>query len=635
MILIQTKKLSKSYSDQKVLSDVSLVIQAKERVGLVGPNGAGKTTLLRCLTGEENWDSGEAVTGDMVRLGYLEQVPDYPPGVTLFEAVLDIFADLLAQREELKRLEQLMSQAQGRELKQAMTAYGRLTEEYERAGGFGCEAMTRRVIIGLGFNENDLGRDITSFSGGEKTKVSIARVLVREYDLLLLDEPTNHLDLQSVEWLEGYLKNYPGAILIISHDRYFLDQLTQRTLELNGGTLESYNGNYSRYIQLKEEKTQAQLKAYEKQQKMIASTEEYIDKYRAGIKSKQARGRESRLSRLERVEKPVEARSLKLGVGDYKVAESANIVLKVKDLSLAFGEKRLWENLNFTLHKGDKVALIGPNGAGKTTLLKVLQGELAPDKGRVTWGMRVKPESFDQEHRGLAGHNRIIDEIILNTELSLTEARNILGSFLFRGDDVFKQVRDLSGGEKGRLSFLKLLLAIPNFLLLDEPTNHLDIASRTVIEDYLAAYEGTILAVSHDRYFLDRVTSRTLELDNQGLTDYQGNYSYYRDKKSQAGKVPEIINPAVKTAGRVDKGAKARANKAQTREKLAKLETEIERMEARLSELTQLLAESSTYKDEVKARAYVDEYQELEMLIPASYKRWEELQDLLTEITTE
>lgn len=630
MIILQVKDLEKSYGVQQVLAKVNMVVQEKEKVGLVGPNGAGKTTFLRCVAGQEPPDSGEITIGETVNVGYMEQIPAYPSGVTLFEAVLDKFSDLLAMREELRRLEGIMSGGQGQDLERVMAAYGRINEEYERAGGFACEAMTRRIISGLGFTEADLDREMATFSGGEKTKISLARLLVREPDLLLLDEPTNHLDLQSVEWLESFLKNYPRAVLVISHDRYFLDQIVQRTLDLEEGTLESYPGNYSSFVHLKEEKKCAQLKAYEKQQKIIAATEEYIDRYRAGIKAKQARGRASQLSHLDRLVKPKESTNINLQGKSQPVAESASVVLKANGLSLAFARK-LWDDVSFTLTKGEKAALIGPNGVGKTTLLKVIKGEISPDRGQVVLGSRVKTGWFDQEHRDLSGDNQVIDEVLSSTDLTVAEARDVLAGFLFRGDDVFKPVKDLSGGEKGRLSFLKLFLAKPNFLLLDEPTNHLDLVSKTVIEDYLLDYQGTILVISHDRFFLDKITNRTLVLEGTKVADYPGNYSYYREKKRQNLKEQEDKASTSKAKPVTIKAQKNRLNKAQTRERIRELEKEIEETEDRLRQLADLLADPATYKNEEDARQYVEEYKCLEEEIPRSYERWEELTELLAD----
>ncbi len=627
MIALQVKDLSKSFGAEEIFKDVSFVLEAGEKAGLVGPNGAGKTTLLRCLTGEETPDAGEVTAAG--EMGYLEQIPQFPPGTTLFEAVLEVFADLMALRAQLRQLEQAMGEAP-EQLDRTMQAYAAITEQYERSGGFSCENMVRRITAGLGLQEADLAREINSFSGGEKTRAGLARLLAREPEILLLDEPTNHLDLVGIEWLEGYLKGYRGTVLLISHDRYFLDQVTGKTLELDHGSLERYAGSYSRYLVLKAEKEAAQAKAYEKQQKEIRATEEYINRYRAGIKAKQARGRQSQLNRLERIAAPQTSGVIHLRGG--AVAESGNLVLEVSGLSFGFAGKQLLDQVSFQLRQGEKVAVVGRNGVGKSTLLKLIRGELAPQAGQVRLGSRVQPGYYDQEHAGLDSRVRVIDELTANFGMGEAEARDYLGAFLFQGDDVFKPVRDLSGGEKGRLSFLKLFLARPNFLLLDEPTNHLDIVSRSIIEEYLREFPGAILTVSHDRYFLDKVTGRTLELDQAALHNYLGNYTYYRERV-KAGELQELSESQVKDRPSQAAGAKVqdkpKLNKAKTRAQIASLEQNIEAMEARLGELSGLLADPVTYQDEAEAKNLVQEYKLLEEQIPDTYAEWERLTDLL------
>lgn len=624
MVVLQTKDLKKSYGTLTVFEKVNMLIHEKEKIGLVGSNGAGKTTLLRCLTGQEEPDEGQVIFPGVIKVGYMEQTPSLKPGATLFEAVLDGFSDILAQREELKKLEHMMSHTRGKELKRVMSRYGRLAEEYERAGGFSCEAMCRRVILGLGFKEEDFDRKTDSFSGGEKTKAGIARLLIRGYDLLLLDEPTNHLDIQSVEWLEDFLQSYPKAFLVISHDRFFLDRVTQRTLELSGTTLTSYTGNYSRYMELKEEQLQARFKAYEKQQRIIATTEAYIEKYRAGIKSKQARGRESQLARLQRIEKPQRGKSIKLRGGKKQAGDSAGVVLCGEDLSLSYSGKTVWEMVNINIKRGEKVALLGANGAGKTSLLKVITGELLPQKGTITVGPRVRMGYFSQDHHDLSEERQVIEEILAGTNLTVGEARDMLAGFLFQGDDVYKSVRDLSGGEKGRLAFLKLYLTKPNFLVLDEPTNHLDITSRQVIEGYLQSFTGTILVVSHDRYFLNKITRRTLELDEARLLDYPGNYTYYREKKVIEKREQEISCPPA-PCKKSNKQVLQKQNKAQLREKIGRLEKEIAAVEQRKEEISSMLADAASYKEEEIIKGLLAEYRELEERIPAYYAEWEQL----------
>jgi len=387
----------------------------------------------------------------------------------------------------------------------------------------------------LGFDDSDFNRTVINFSGGEKTRVSLARLLVREPDLLLLDEPTNHLDLEALEWLENYLRNYKGAIFIISHDRYFLDQIVTKVLEMNHHTLKSYNGNYTRYVLLKAEQELAQMRAYEKQQEEIARTEEYIRRYKAGIKSKQARGRQKQLSRIERLENVASNKTINLNITD--VAQSGEIVLRVKNLAKHYGERVLFNDLNFTIYSGEKIGLIGGNGVGKSTVLKCILGQVAADEGVVEEGSRVKIAYYDQEHKGLNLKNSVLDEIFYNYDVNLNQARDLLARVLFIGEDVYKTIGDLSGGERARISLLKIILDEPNFLIMDEPTNHLDIDSKNIVETLLNDFPGTVLVVSHDRYLLDIICERIFELENGRLNEYLGNYSYMREKKAELERI--------------------------------------------------------------------------------------------------
>ncbi len=630
MILLQAKDITKSFGVNKIFEDVSFIIQTGDKIGLIGPNGAGKTTLFRSITGEEPADSGEVVKADQVSLGYLQQMPDYSPGTTLMDAILDSFADCLILRDKLRRLEADMGKQDGADLAATMETYSRTTEEYEKSGGFECEALVRKVAHGLGFSREDLERDVAEFSGGEKTRAGLARLLVREPDILLLDEPTNHLDLAAVEWLESYLKNYRGTLLLISHDRYFLDLVTNKTLELEYGRLEQYNGGYSRYQILKEERVLSQSRAYEKQQKEIKKTEEYINKYRAGIKSKQARGRQSQLDRLERVEAVKSSSGLRLSSGLHKAEASGNMIISVKNLGFGYNGKKLFEGLDFEIYAGEKAALVGGNGTGKSTLLKVIMGQLTADDGSVEFGSRVKVGYYDQEHRGLDENKEVIEELTYNFGMPEAEARNHLGTFMFRGDDVFKRVKSLSGGEKGRLSLLKLLLEKPNFLILDEPTNHLDINSRNVVEDFLQNFEGTVLTVSHDRYFLDMVTDRTMELAEGSLKEYPGNYTYYKEKKELLKREAELRRVQEEKPYAAPKEVKKPGiNKAKTKEQIAALEKEIETLEERLEELSALLADPDVYQNGDSAKNLVSEYKMLEEKIPEVYGDWERLCELI------
>ncbi|NLT96115.1 MAG: ABC-F family ATP-binding cassette domain-containing protein [Clostridia bacterium] len=626
MIILQAKGITKSFGTEKVLDNVSFIINEGEKVGLVGPNGTGKTTLLRCLTGEEQADSGEITLGHKYTMGYLEQFPDYSIGTTLMDCVLDSFEDIFKMREELRLLEKEMGKRSDGELEKLLERYSLLTHKYEEAGGFSCEATARKVIKGLGFSDEDLIRDVNTFSGGEKTRAGLARLLVREPDLLLLDEPTNHLALQALEWLESFLKNYRGALLLISHDRYFLDEVVDRVLELENKQIKSFPGNYSKYLVLKKEQELAQARAYEKQQQEIAKIEAYILKYKAGIKARQARGRASQLARMERMEKVQEKARIRLAAGS--VEDTGDIVLEALNLQMAYQGVKLFDHLNFTIYKREKVALIGGNGTGKSTILKIITGEIEPVGGSIRLGSRVKIGYFDQEHRNLDKEKRVIDEIMDSYGFNEGQARNKLAQVLFQGDDVYKKICDLSGGEKARLSFLKIILDEPNFLLLDEPTNHLDISSQEVVETFLEGFSGTILLVSHDRFLLDKVTERTLELERGQLHNYLGSYSYYKEKKEELLRAVEEKNKReVKRTVAVRETPKI--NKAKLRNEIASLEEEISILEEQKERLSEELANPMTYQDEQKSKEMIAGFKRIEEELPKMYEKWEELCTLL------
>lgn len=626
MIILQAKDITKSFGIETIFENISFIINEGEKVGLVGSNGAGKTTLFRCLTGEEQADCGEITIANKYTMGYLEQIPQNKPGTTLMDCVLDSFVDIFDMRESLHQLEKEMAAKSGEELERLLERYSLLTHKYEEAGGFSCEATARKVIKGLGFSDEDLTRDVNTFSGGEKTRAGLARLLVREPDLLLLDEPTNHLDLQALEWLESFLKGYRGAVLLISHDRYFLDEVVTRVLELEHKQLKSFPGDYSKYLILKKEQELAQARAYEKQQKEIEKIEAYILKYKAGIKSKQARGRASQLARMERIEKTAGKNSLKLKARD--VDGTGDIVLKAQNLQMAYQGVELFKDISFTIYKGEKVALIGGNGTGKSTILKIITGNTKPISGLISLGSRVRIGYFDQEHRNLAKEKRVIDELVDNYGFNEGQARNRLAQVLFEGDDVFKKVSDLSGGEKARLSLLKIILDEPNFLILDEPTNHLDVSSQEVVENFLEDFPGTIFLVSHDRFLLDRVTLRTLELEHGKLHNYLGNYSYYKEKKEELLRLKETEkrNEAKKT---VVVKEKPKINKSKLRDEITFLEEEISKAEEYKEALSAELADPMTYQDEEKSKEKIAEFKRIEEELPKLYQKWEELCILL------
>ena len=439
------------------------------------------------------------------------------------------WSDLHDTETSLRETEKAMQMSPNDE--ELQMRYARLQERFEMLGGFSYEATTRKIIAGLGFGQDDLNRPFQSFSGGQKTRINLAKALVRHPSYLILDEPTNHLDTDMLEWLETYLLSYDGAILIVSHDRYFLDRVATSVLELENGTTTLYKGNYSRYMSQRNERRKSLQRAYDRQQEKIKETEAYIRKYKAGIKSKQARGRQSQLNRLERIDKLYEGDTLHF---DFAPAEECGQkVLVVDDICGGFTDKELFSHLSFLIRRGESTSLIGPNGTGKTTLLKMIIGEKEPTQGHITLGSRVHIGYFAQEHTELHSHLTVLEELMADYTMNEEQARSLLGRFLFRGDDVFTPVDSLSGGEQARLALLKLLLSGPNFLILDEPTNHLDIPTREILEDALLDFGGTYLIVSHDRYFLDKITTRTLSLENKQVKDFAGNYSYYKEKEAE------------------------------------------------------------------------------------------------------
>lgn len=556
---IKVQKLCKSFGVRDIFSDVTFELRRGERIGLIGANGAGKSTLLKCLMGEEDYDSGVFTVSEGETIGYLQQDIAFDGAVTLRRAITDAWQDVLDAERQLAETEKAMQARPDDE--DLMNKYARLQERFEWLGGYEYEAMSRKIVSGLGFGADDLDRPVREFSGGQKTRVNLAKALVRRPDYLFLDEPTNHLDMDMLEWLEGYLVSYGGGILIVSHDRYFLDRVATGIIELEQGRIRQYKGNYSRYAVQKKEQRKALEKAYKKQQEHIRETEEYIRKYKAGIKAKQARGRQSQLSRLERIELTLEEETLRFRFAPAE--ECGQKVLVLDHICGGAGGRRLFENLSLLLRRGESAALIGPNGTGKTTLLRLIMGEIDADSGFVTLGSRVRIGYFAQEHTDLHGAWTVLEEIMNDFAFGEDEARSVLGRFLFQGDDVFTVIDSLSGGEQARLALLKLFLQGPNFLILDEPTNHLDIPTREVLEQALQEFGGTYLVVSHDRYFLDKITQRTLVLENKALTEYLGNYTYYREK------VQEAADIAAQEAAEGEGGRKAPEPKKQAPEKSA------------------------------------------------------------------
>lgn len=649
---IKVSGLCKSFGTDELFHDVSFEIKRGERVGFVGANGAGKSTLMRCLLGEIEYDGGNVAIDPADTVGYVEQQAEMDGGAALYDELKGAFADVMALAAAKEAMEAAIRHDHSEE---RLAEYGRLVERFEYAGGYDFESRIRRTAFGLGFTEEDMDKKTSQFSGGQKTRICLARALLREPDFLFLDEPTNHLDIGMIEWLEGFLQSYGGGVLIISHDRFFLDRVANRIFEIENKAVTAYEGNYSYYMKVREQRRAAQLSAYEKQQEHIKRTEEYIRRYRAGIKAKQARGRQSRLNRLERIVKPAETAAFNYFAFN-EPGECAQRVAELEDVAYYFPDthRKLFEHVSALIRRGDGVAVVGPNGAGKTTLLRLLIGELEAVEGRIKLGSRVKIGYFSQQHEGLHMERTLLEEMEYEYGLSEEQSRRYLGAFLFHGDDVFRLIGDLSGGEQSRLAFLKLMLTGANFLVLDEPTNHLDIPAKEAVEEALSTFPGTYITVSHDRYFLDKVANCVLEIENGRLTEYGGNYSYYREKKAEAAREAEEAEKAAaekaareaakraaagtgatqggtgKAAGEAAKkqaqiGAVQKMGEAKRTELIQRTEAEIAMAEAELKMLEHEMNDAGVQADPDKSREIAEAYAAKEREIQARYAKWEQL----------
>lgn len=629
--------LGKSFGVRQVFSNVSFEIKEGDRVALVGPNGAGKSTLLKCILGIEELDEGQVVMSPVASIGYLQQ--DVNLGdASLAEEIETAWEDVHALENKLQELTTYLETHEASESDLQRLDY--LQNRLEWLGGYDYEQKTKRIVYGLGFTDEDLYKPANAFSGGQKTRINLAKALVRSPDFLFLDEPTNHLDMEMLEWLEGYLSSYRGGILIVSHDRYFMDRIVTGVVELDHHKATTYRGNYSRYVLQRDERLKADSIAYEKQQEYIKKTEEYIDKYRAGIKSKMARGRQSQLNRLERLEAPIISHSL-----DFKfppVAMSADKVLVLDHVSIGYDtNKPIIDDISLVVRRGESVALIGPNGVGKSTMVKSIVGELVPLNGHIDIGNRVQVGYFSQEHEELHDQWQVVDEIINNYNFTEEKARNVLGSFLFKGDDVFKLVGDLSGGERARLALLKLFLQGDNFLILDEPTNHLDVPTREIVERALQQFGGTCFIISHDRYFLDQVSTRTLVLEDKGVTEYLGNYSYYKEKLKEQNDIAALIEPIeviskdksnihTKDVSSRDE-AKPKTNTYIIEKQLVEIEEEIARLEATLKMYEVQLANPVVQQDLDEMANISKQLSDTDNSLQALYEKWEQYSELLSE----
>lgn len=639
-MILACQKISKAFGGESVLNNVNFLINEGEKAALIGINGAGKTTLLKIITGEYEADSGEVIFQKGTSFGYLSQVIDVQSRRTIYEEMLDAKKDIISMEQSIRSLEQSISRLSGEELSSAMEEYSRLTERFEQLGGYAWKSEITGVLKGLGFQEEQFDTPIHTLSGGQKTRVALSRILLIHPDLILLDEPTNHLDMESIHWLETFLSNYRGAVLIVSHDRYFLDRVVSKVIEIENGESLVFQGNYSQYAEKKKAQRDAQMKQYLNQQQEIAHQEEVITKLRSFNREKsikRAESREKMLSKMELVDKPVMLNSqMRLSLEPEIL--SGNDVLTIEGLTKSFGEKHLFRNLNLSIKRGEVVGLLGANGTGKTTLLKIINRHLRADSGRIQYGAKVTIGYYDQEQHVLNDENTIFDEISnAYPKLTNTRIRNVLAAFLFTGDRVFQQIGTLSGGEKGRVSLAKLMLSNANFLILDEPTNHLDIQSREILEDAINQYEGTVFYVSHDRYFINRTATRILDLSPEGIVNYKGNYTYYLEQK-EAGNVAadsESVTTAPvasqndTTSSRED-WKKSREEAARQRKRandLKKTENEISRLEEENDTIKEAMNLPENTSDAGKLMELSLQYEKNEQLLLELYDRWEELSE--------
>lgn len=671
-MILACNNISKSFGTDVILEQISFHINDREKAAIVGINGAGKSTLFKIIVGELSADTGEITWAKGTRVGYLSQHQDLTSENTIYDEVLSVKADLIRMEEKIRELEIAMKEASGEELSRMLTTYTNLNHSFELQNGYAYKSEVIGVLKGLGFAQEEFEKKVTTLSGGQKTRVALGKLLLSNPDIILLDEPTNHLDMTSIAWLETFLQNYNGAVVIIAHDRYFLDRIVTKIIELDNTHAQTFQGNYSDYAVKKAALRQEQIHHYLSQQKEIKHQEEVIARLRSFNREKsikRAESREKMLDKMERIEKPVELKA-DMNIHLTPRTVSGNDVLTVRGLSKAFGNHLLFENVDFEIKRGERVAIIGNNGTGKTTILKLLNGLIAADSGEIKLGAKVHIGYYDQEHQVLHMEKTLFEEIQdTYPNLDNTTVRNVLAAFLFTGDDVFKQVKELSGGERGRVSLAKLMLSESNFLMLDEPTNHLDITSKEILENALLNYTGTVLYVSHDRYFINRTATRILDLTCGMLLNYIGNYDYYLEKKpevekkyfgfaladttatpangsdrltnhkqlysglssssNKAAAADRNTAPDIKgdNAGKQDWLAKKeeQAKERKRQNDLKKVETEVEKLEARDAELDEMLMDESIYSDPAKLMELNSEKTEIAARLETLMEEWEKL----------
>ncbi len=636
MIVLSCNNLNKSFGIDSILENVSFTVNEGDKVGIIGINGTGKTTLFKIISGIHGYDSGDIYTSKDCEIGYLEQNTNFHSNNTILDEVLEVFKDLIDMENYLRELEikiaEESSNPNSKDLDKIMNEYSTKLEKFANINGYGYKSEAKGVLKGLGFSDEDMDKPISILSGGEKTRVLLGKLLLKKPTLLLLDEPTNHLDAEAIEWLEVFLKQYRGTVILISHDRYFLDQVVNRVFEIHNKKLKTYNGNYSDFIESSAIEKEIEQKKFEDQQKEIKKQEESIEKLKAFGREKhvkRARSKEKMLAKVDVLDKPEMYRK-RARIEFNPSVTSGNDVLQVRDVSMGYGERILFKNLNLDIYRGEKVALIGANGIGKSTLFKIIMNELVPLSGSIKFGTNVNVSYFHQEQKTLNLNNTIIDEIWEdNTHLTQTTLRSMLGAFLFEDEEVFKKISTLSGGERARVAILKLILSKANLLLLDEPTNHLDIDSKEVLEEALLGYTGTIFTISHDRYFLNTIVDKILVLDEEGITEYLGNYDYYLEKKKQVQELSLVEEAEEKTKTQIKeekrKEREQRESEKKNRVKRQNIEKEIEEVELRIEEIDNLLCQEEVYSNPEKSREVSQEKTNLENKLSNLYEEWEEL----------
>lgn len=629
MIILSCNNISKSYGTDEILKDISFTVEDRDKIGLIGLNGSGKTTLFNILSGETYMDNGKIYFQKDLKIGYLKQHTNIKSNDSIFDECLKVFEPLIQMEKELRKMEQDMSiegsKSNSTKLEKLMNDYAQLMESFNNSNGYGYRSEIKGVLKGLGFKEEEMNKKVNLLSGGQKARLSLAKLLLEKPELLLLDEPTNHLDIEAISWLENYLKEYSGAMLIISHDRYFLDNIVSRIFLLENKEIKVYNMNYSKYTEQRKKDIELLKKKYEDQQKEIKRQEEIIKRfsnYGGSRYIKQAQSRQKMLNKMKLIDKPMDNKKAKITF-EPKI-KSGRDVLRVEKLCKSFDGEKLLENIDFAIYRGEKVGLIGPNGIGKTTLFKMILNQIPYDSGIISLGHHVHIGYFDQEQTKLNLDKTVIDEIWDdNPKLNYYEIRSILSRFLFIGDDIFKEVGELSGGERSRLALLKMMLSNANFLLMDEPTNQLDIDSKEVLEDALIDYEGTLFVISHDRYFLNKVVDKILELTEEGIKEYIGNYDYYLEKKNEII-VEEEEDYKTKTQIKLERKKEREELEfiKKKKEEIIRLEKRIEQKEMDIEKIDMLLCKPNIYDEPEKVIELTKKREALEAKINSLYEQW-------------